>query len=66
MNLRINGNHATLPHGQTLEACLASMGLDLAAVVAELNETIVPREHWSGLVLSEGDSLEIVTFVGGG
>jgi len=66
MNLRINGQVAALPENQSLEACLASLGVDLAAVVVELNELIVPREHWSGLALKEGDSLEVVTFVGGG
>jgi len=66
MNLRINGKSATLPNPQTLEAYLASRNLDPAVVVIELNESIVPKDKWGGTLLAEGDSLEIVSFVGGG
>lgn len=66
MNLRINGKLTTLPQAQTLEAYLASRALDPAVVVIELNESIVPRDQWAQTLLAEGDSLEIVSFVGGG
>ena len=66
MNLRINGKSTTLPHPQTLEAYLSSRNLDPAVVVIELNESIVPKDKWAQTLLAEGDSLEIVSFVGGG
>jgi len=66
MNVVINGKDASLPHGQTVAEYLASRGLDPQAVIIERNETIVPRDQWAGLALSEGDRLEIVSFVGGG
>lgn len=66
MNLRINGKSATLPQAQTLETYLASRNLDPAVVVIELNESIVPKDKWAETLLAEGDSLEIVSFVGGG
>ncbi|GFK92677.1 Sulfur carrier protein ThiS [Fundidesulfovibrio magnetotacticus] len=66
MNLRINGQDAAHPEGLTVEALLAAYGADLSAVVVELNERIIPREHWQDMALKEGDRLEIVSFVGGG
>lgn len=66
MNLRINGKSTTLTAPQTLEAYLASRNLDPAVVVIELNESIVPKDKWAETLLAEGDSLEIVSFVGGG
>jgi sulfur carrier protein len=66
MNLRINGKDAALPDSETLEGYLAARNLDPKAVVVELNDSIVPKDRWPGLVLKEGDRLEIVSFVGGG
>ena len=35
-------------------------------VAVELNENIVPKTEYDSTVLSDGDKLEIVRFVGGG
>lgn len=66
MNVVINGKDARIPDRETVEGYLASQGLDLTAVIIELNESIVPRDRWPGLALKEGDRVEIVSFVGGG
>lgn len=66
MNVTVNGKQADIPQGSTLEACLTALGYDLAAVVAERNESIVPKDKWAETLLAEGDSLEVVSFVGGG
>jgi sulfur carrier protein len=66
MNVVINGKEASIPSGQTVPEYLASRGLDPKAVIIELNEAIIPRDQWTGLALADGDSLEIVSFVGGG
>ena len=68
MNLviNINGTDAIVPDGQSLEGYLVSGKFDLAAVVVELNDTIIPQSQWAALLLKEGDRLEVVSFVGGG
>ncbi|MDE5861291.1 MAG: sulfur carrier protein ThiS [Ruminococcus sp.] len=35
-------------------------------VAVELNENIVPKSEYDSTILSDGDKLEIVRFVGGG
>ena len=35
-------------------------------VLAELNGSIIAKENWSTTVLKDGDTIELVTFVGGG
>ncbi|MCM1314225.1 MAG: sulfur carrier protein ThiS [Alistipes senegalensis] len=35
-------------------------------VAVELNENIVPKSEYDNTVVSDGDKLEIVRFVGGG
>jgi len=66
VNIRINGKDAVILGGQSLEDVLTSRTFDLAAVVVEVNGRIVPRDQWTTLSLTEGDRLEVVSFVGGG
>jgi len=63
--LKINGEpHAAA--GQTLAAYLAKAGYAAERVAVERNGEIVPKAQYAACVLQDGDSLEIVSFVGGG
>ncbi len=63
--LRINGEEADAA-GQTVAEHLASAGYDAARVVVELNGGIVPKGRYADTVLRDGDSVEVVCFMGGG
>lgn len=63
--LRINGEEQDVA-GQALADYLSSAGYNAARVVVEINEAIVPRDRYAGIVLSDGDVVEIVCFMGGG
>jgi sulfur carrier protein len=52
--------------GKTVAELLESMDYGSQRVAVEINEAIVPRAEYGGTVLSEGDCVEIVRFVGGG
>lgn len=62
----VNGSPRPAPRGATLQALIGELGLDADAVAVERNRKIVKRSEWSGTVLEDGDTLEIVHFVGGG
>ena len=66
MRLTVNGETREAPHGATLQDVIASLGIDGRRVAVERNREIAPKSLWSQIVLSEGDQLEIVQFVGGG
>jgi len=67
MTLTVNGSDRTVPTGTTLAALLTQLSLDPRMIVVELNRTIVrERDRFAEMVLSSGDSLELVHFVGGG
>jgi thiazole synthase len=66
MRLVINGEDRTMQGPLTLSGLLEQLGMKSDRVAVELNLAIVPREHWAGTQLAEGDRLEIVHFVGGG
>ena len=65
MELRVNGENRSFD-GCTLQELIVSMGLNSSRVAVELNGDIVPRAEFDKMKLKNGDSLEIVHFVGGG
>lgn len=66
MRVVVNGEEREVPEGATIAGLLESMELEPGAVVVERNREIVSRDDVDGVVLEEGDHLEIVRFVGGG
>ena len=65
MHYTINGQNEE-HEATTLLALLGERGNDPAKVVVELNGQIIPRDRYAATTLNEGDSLELVQFVGGG
>jgi len=66
MNITLNGSPRLLESPTTIGDLLAELGLDPARVAVEHNLAIVPRENFASSAVEDGDTLEIVQFVGGG
>ena len=65
MQIIINGE-STESGADTVAALLHEQKLDPKRVVVELNFAVVAREDYDATPLHEGDTLELVQFVGGG
>lgn len=63
--VKINGA-LTDADGKSISEILAELGYSDRRVAVELNMEIVPKSEYDGTVLKDGDSVEIVRFVGGG
>ncbi|WP_379970160.1 sulfur carrier protein ThiS [Ectobacillus sp. sgz5001026] len=67
MKLNVNAKEIIIPDTiTTVELLLAHLGLSNKIVVVERNNFILEKEQHAGEGLSDGDKIEIVTFVGGG
>ena len=66
MIIRINGKNESVSNGLTLARLVADKKLTPEKIVIEHNLRIIPREEWEALTVEENDSLEIISFVGGG
>lgn len=64
--LTVNGELRRIAPGATIADLVSSLGLDPKKVAVEHNAEIAPRSRLAEIVLSDGDVLEIVHFVGGG
>lgn len=63
--VKINGKDFDVA-GKTLEEYLATTDYDIRTIAVECNEEIVPKLKYSEKVLQDGDTVEVVSFVGGG
>lgn len=66
MKLKINGEEREIADGLTVTTLLEELKIRPARVVVERNREIVAREVYGITRLADGDTLEIVHFVGGG
>ena len=66
MKLLINGEAKEVTAGVTLTQLLEELQIRPMRVVVERNRNIVSRDTYDSTRLAEGDTLEIVQFVGGG
>lgn len=66
MKIVINGKEQEVAAGIGLAGLIELKGLNPGAVVIEMNQHIIARDKWPGVILCAGDKLEIVAFVGGG
>ena len=66
LRLTVNGEPREVPGPATLLDLLAHLGLDPRAVVVERNREIVRRPRLGDTAVADGDTIELVHFVGGG
>ena len=63
--IKVNGKEIDIA-GKTLAEYLATTNYDIKRIATELNGDIVPKANYADTLLLDGDSIEIVSFVGGG
>ena len=66
MNITVNGNAMEGKDGLTVGGLLKELELSEMRVAVEHNRRMLQRDEYTGAALKEGDSLEILSFVGGG
>ena len=66
MQVTINGETRDVPSDLTVEELLREIGTKQERVAVELNLEVVPRAEFGERRVRDGDSLEVVHFVGGG
>ena len=65
--ITLNGDPHTLTDAPaTIESLIQSIGLAGQAVAVEVNKAVVPKKQHATHNLADGDTVEVVTLVGGG
>ncbi len=63
--IKINGELFDIA-GKTITEYLLTTNYDTKRIAIERNGDIVPKAQYDTTILYDGDSLEVVSFVGGG
>ena len=66
IRVQVNGKEREFSEGLTVRTLLEALELHPGMVVVELNREILERDTYGEVDVSEGDTLELVHFVGGG
>ena len=66
IQVRVNGKDRDVEPGQTIHVFLESLELHPGMVVVELNKEILARDTYGENEVQQGDTIELVHFVGGG
>ena len=66
MVVTVNGKPKEISEGTSLKELVLGLGLKAERLVAEVNREILDRSCWEEYLLGAGDSIELISFVGGG
>ncbi|MDO5559532.1 MAG: sulfur carrier protein ThiS [Oscillospiraceae bacterium] len=64
--MKINSEIIDLEKPVNLKQLLVDMKYNIARIAVEKNGEIVPRSTYESVTVSDEDTLEVVSFVGGG
>jgi len=64
--MKVNGKNMDMDEITTISSLLNKLGINEEKVVVELNKEIVIKEEYSKISLQEDDTIEVISFVGGG
>ncbi len=64
--MTVNGKSILLEHCYTLEQYLNEKQYQQNRIAVEINGNIIPKSKYQTTILKQNDTIEIVSFVGGG
>ena len=66
MKITVNGKATEVAAEMDLRSFILSSNINHRQVIIVLNDRVVKNDSWAETALREGDSVELVSFVGGG
>jgi len=66
MTIKLNGDPHEIAQPLSVTALLATLDIDPRRVAVEHNLAVVKKAAYDSAIVSDGDEVEIVNFVGGG
>jgi len=64
--VKVNGKEMNLKEGITIDELLSEIKFNKERVVVEVDGIIVSRDDFDSFKLKENNTIEVVSFVGGG
>ena len=66
MTIQLNGESHDVPQPMSVSRLLETLDIDPRRVAVEHNRLVVKKTAYNSTIVSQGDEVEVVNFVGGG
>ena len=66
IDIKLNGEIKKIETEVTLDRLLDLFSLPRQRIAIELNRSVVRRNDWPEITINNGDTIEVIHFVGGG
>ncbi len=66
ISVKLNNKEKWIREGSSVSDLLKFLDLKKDGIVVEINLNIIKKDRYEDTVLQSGDSIEIITFMGGG
>ncbi len=66
LEIKLNNKNKKLQKNYSIIDLVKILDLNPNGIVIEVNLKIIKKEKWGEVILNNGDSVEIITFMGGG
>ena len=66
MKITVNGEEKEYAEGTSLALLINDLGIKVKVMAAAVNMNVVKKNDWESHILSDGDKIELLHFVGGG
>ncbi|MEN8075911.1 sulfur carrier protein ThiS [Clostridioides difficile] len=64
--MKVNGCEMSIENNNSITELLESLKVNENRVVVEVNGNIISKENYRKVKLNENDTIEVISFVGGG
>lgn len=64
--MKVNGREMSFSEPMTIANLLYDLKISIEKVVVEVDGKIVSKDEFSSFILKENNSVEVISFVGGG
>lgn len=66
MQVEVNGLKQEMPQNSNVLQLLQQFEIAAEGIAVEINLTVIDRQAYDATVLQDGDTVEIIRFIGGG
>lgn len=66
MQIKVNGEMREMAEGSSMLDLIRLLGVEERVMASALNMEIIKQDAWDKTLLKEGDTIELLDFVGGG
>ncbi len=66
MQIKVNGKAEEVKENSTIKSFIEGTELKIDQIIIALNDDVIEVENYPKIALNDGDSIDVMSFIGGG